>query len=68
VLHVSNVTHDFTGYKLREGLEANRPTWRVKKMRNSTFVHFGINCFDAVQAMEALDGCMPYGVNIQVSL
>jgi hypothetical protein len=37
-------------------------------MRNSTFVHFGINCFDAVEAMEALDGCMLYGANIQVFL
>jgi RNA recognition motif-containing protein len=67
VLHVSNFTQDFTKDKLNEALETNEFIRRVKKMRDSSFVHFE-NSVNAMQAMEALDGRMIYGANIQVLL
>jgi hypothetical protein len=67
VLHVSSFTQDFTKDKLNEALETNEFIRRVKKMRDSSFVHFE-NSVNAMQAMEALDGRMIYGANIQVLL
>jgi hypothetical protein len=67
VLHVSNFTQDFTKDKLNEALETNEFIRRVKKMRDSSFVHFE-NSVNAMQAMEAVDGRMIYGANIQVLL
>jgi hypothetical protein len=69
VLHVSNFTQDFTKDKLNEALETNEFIRRVNKMRNSSFVHFENSVsVNAMQAIEALDGCMIYGANIQVLL